>query len=597
MVELSVVIATFNRAERLGACLGALCEQSQPLTDVEVIVVVDGSADGTCEMLARLKTPYVLRVVEQQHRGQCAALNHGAEMAEGRYCLFLDDDIIASRQLLAEHLRTQNEKGGVVGIGQLRITFRGRADWFAHCFARGWTEHYEQLNQRVRSLTYEDCYGGNMSLPRAAFMAAGGFALDMQRCYDVELAYRLESQGLSFVYIEQAMGVQDERKGLQALILDSEASGKASVEIFRRHPSTLPQLLGSFNSIRPRDRLLYRLFLMLNIPARLLVHFGSVLRKPSWRYGWYCFLHRYCYWRGVRRALPDRDTWRRLTSGTPILMYHAFGSSTERESRFVISGHRFAGQMAWLRRLRYRVISLEEYLRYRREHSLPPRRSVIITIDDGYADNWAVAYPILGRYRFPATIFVVSDQIGSTYYSHVHSELNGRPMLSWSKVEALTRAGIHVGAHTRTHPDLTKIPLESAQDEIEGSKLDLERQLKMPIQIFSYPFGEINAQVQNLVEAAGFFGSCTVRAGLNTAITPLHALRRVEIHGTDSLLDFCVAVHFGHRRQYLVKRLMSWATRLCRIQLRIRGVSLNNEKRILLGKNVPQESETLGKGE
>ena len=97
-----------------------------------------------------------------------------------------------------------------------------------------------------------------MSVPRAAFMAVGGFALDLPRCYDVELAYRLERHGLSFVYIEQAKGVQDERKGLQALIVDSEESGEAGVEISRRHPPTLPQFLGTFNRIRPRERLLYQ---------------------------------------------------------------------------------------------------------------------------------------------------------------------------------------------------------------------------------------------------------------------------------------------------------------------------------------------------
>lgn len=561
MVELSVIIATFNRAERLRACLDALCEQSQPLIDVEVIVVVDGSTDGTCEMLRQLNTPYSLRIIEQKNRGQCAALNRGAEAAEGRYCLFLDDDIIANRQLLAEHLRTQNEKGGVVGIGQLSIMIPNRSDWFARCFVRGWTEHYERLSQRTKSLTYEDCYGGNMSMPRASFMAVGGFALDLPRCYDVELAYRLERHGLSFVYIEQAMGVQDERKGLQALILDSEASGQASVEIFRRHPSTLPQLLGSFSRIRPRDRFLYRLLLMLNVPARVLAHLGPILPRRSWAYRWYCFLHRYSYWRGVRQALSNRDAWRRLTHGIPILMYHAFGTSTEPASRYVLPARRFARQMTWLHWMGYRVLSMEEYLRYRREYSLPPCRSVVITIDDGYADNWTVASPILKRYRFPATIFVVTKQIGGAYYSHIDSELNGRPMLSWSQMRELTRQGIATGAHTRTHPNLTEITTEQAQAEIAGSKLDLEEALEIPVQAFSYPFGEYNAELQTHAAAAGFLGSCTVNSGLNTVITPLHGLLRVEIRGTDSFFDFALAVHFGERREVLLRRLASWTWR------------------------------------
>lgn len=243
-------------------------------------------------------------------------------------------------------------------------------------------------------------------------------------------------------------------------------------------------------------------------------------------------------------------------------MYHAFGASTEPASRYVLPVRRFARQMAWLKWMGYRVISLDEYLRCRRQYSLPPRRAVVITIDDGYADNWTLAYPVLQRYNFPATIFVTTNQIGDSYYSHIDSELNGRLMLSWSQLQELTREGIAIGAHTRTHSDLTKLPLEQVQAEISGSKLDLEQALNIPIQVFSYPFGEYNEQVQTKAEEAGFLGSCTVRSGLNIPITPLHRLRRVEIWGTDSLLDFALAVCLGKRRKVLLKHMTSWTGRL-----------------------------------
>jgi glycosyltransferase involved in cell wall biosynthesis len=559
--QLSVIIATYNRAKHLDVCLQALSHQTHSCNDFEIVVVVDGSTDGTPKMLARLRTPHSLRVIEQQNQGQCVALNRGAEVAQGRYCLFLDDDIVATRHLLSEHLRVQNENGGVVGIGQIGIRVSDRSGWFTRCFARGWREHYEQLNERLRTPDFEDCYGGNMSVPRTAFLRAGGFAADLRRSYDIELAYRLERQGLSFVYIRDALGVQDEHKDLRELIADSENGGMACVEISRRHPSTLPLLLGAFNKIRPRERLLYRFLLMLRMPAVVLAHGGSILFMRSWRYRWYYFVHRYAYWRGVRKALADRDSWRRLTSGSPILMYHAIGASTQPAGRYVLPARRFAHQMAWLKWMGYRVISLEEYLRFRREYLLPPRRSIVITIDDGYADNWHVAYPILQRYRFPATIFVVTAQIGATYYSQVDSELNGRPMLSWSEIRQLTQAGIGIGAHTRTHPDLTKISREQAHDEIFGSKLDLEQTLNIPINVFSYPFGEYNEETQKQVEAAGFLGSCSVNSGLNTVLTPWHGLRRIEIWGTGSLLDFALAVWLGERREVLLRRLTSWTWR------------------------------------
>jgi peptidoglycan/xylan/chitin deacetylase (PgdA/CDA1 family) len=126
----------------------------------------------------------------------------------------------------------------------------------------------------------------------------------------------------------------------------------------------------------------------------------------------------------------------------------------------------------------------------------------------------------------------------------------------------LTQAGIEVGAHTRTHPDLTKIPSEQAREEIEGSKHDLERKLDVPVHVFSYPFGEYNEHVQTLVQQAGFLGTCSSNSGLNTPITPLLALRRVEIHGTASLINFALAVCFGERGEVLVRRLTTWTTGL-----------------------------------
>jgi len=119
MVELSIIIPTYTRVDSLRTCLESLSHQTQPAADYEVIVIVDGSTDGTCEMLERLTPPYRLRVYWQPNSGQTEARNRGIALAEGRYCLFLDDDIIAGPELVAEHLRAQREHSGVIGLGRL----------------------------------------------------------------------------------------------------------------------------------------------------------------------------------------------------------------------------------------------------------------------------------------------------------------------------------------------------------------------------------------------------------------------------------------------------------------------------------------------
>jgi peptidoglycan/xylan/chitin deacetylase (PgdA/CDA1 family)/GT2 family glycosyltransferase len=557
VVELSVVIATYDRAERLGVCLQALEEQTSPHVEFEVVVVVDGSTDGTRELLARLTPSYRMRVVEQANLGQCTALNRGAATATGRICLFMDDDIVAGPDLIGAHLRLHRQQESIVGIGRMILALPPSADWFALGFAREWDAHYERLGRAGVQPTWADCYGGNLSVPRSAFLTVGGFATDLSRLYDLELGYRLAQHGCRFVYLASAAGAQDERKGFRELARDAEQGGAAAVEIARRFPATLPRLLGHFGEARLLETLLCRALLALDTPPPLLAPVGRALAglRSRRRNAWFRFLHRYCYWRGVRRGLRDPVAWQRLARGTSILMYHAIGAPGEPPSRFILPARRFARQMAWLKRMGYHVLSLDEYLELRKAYRLPPAGSVVITMDDGYLDNWSLAFPILRQYGFPATIFLVSGRLNGANDWDQRSELTGRPLMSPDNIAEMRAGSVGFGAHTRTHRSLKTLSAEQASEEIAGSRTDLEHSLGMPIRSFSYPYGDFDAAHLELAHQAGFQGSCTVRTGLNTPMTPVQALRRVEIWGTDSLLHFLVAVTTGHRSQALWRRV------------------------------------------
>ena len=548
MIELSVIIATYNRAQRLRLCLEALAQQTQPATDFEVIVVVDGSTDDTPALLANLTTPYLLRVIYQPNGGQPAALNRGIVEASGRYCLILDDDMIAAPTLVAAHLQAQREQGGVVALGDIDYRLPAQADWFARCFAEGWTNHYKRLRQGIRTPTWTDCYSGNLSVPRAALLEVGLFAVDLPAAFDLELGYRLERQGLPLVYLPAAAAEHHDDKDFRALVASSEREGRVAVELYRRHPAMLPELLGTFGEAPLRVIVLRRLLLALRIPPRAL---GLVARLQARRgklYAWYRFLASYAYWWGVRQAMPDGDTWQRLTHGVPILMYHAVGHDTEAPSRYVVPVRRFAQHMAWLKWLRYHVLSLDEFLHYRRTYRLPPARSVVITLDDGYADNSTLAYPVLRRYGFPATIFLVTDKVGGTNDWDENGGVGGRRLMSWSDIRGLLRGGVRFGGHTRHHPSLKTIATHQAQEEVEGSRADLERELKTPVHAFAYPYGVYNSETQALVQQAGYWGGCGVKSGINTLRTPNYALRRIEIWGSDSWLAFLLKLWSGTSR-------------------------------------------------
>jgi glycosyltransferase involved in cell wall biosynthesis len=316
---LSVVIPTYNRADRLRATLESLERQALPPSEFEVIVVVDGSTDGTQEMLAAMRTPYRLTVMTQENSGQNVGRNRGVEAARGHYLVFIDDDIIASPSLLVEHLRTQREHGGVVGLGTIEMTIWPNADWFAREFAESWNGQYASLLAGERQATWKICYGGNVSVPRDAFVASGGFAPDMRRGHDVELGYRLAVRGLRFFFIASATGIQDERKGVSELVCDFEKYGIAAVAIYRRHPATLQDVIQPFHARGAGPIWLRRLFLWLGVPPRALAVAGAIVPGVRRRRGWYRFVQRYCYWRGVRRAIGNAEAWEQLTRRTLAL--------------------------------------------------------------------------------------------------------------------------------------------------------------------------------------------------------------------------------------------------------------------------------------
>jgi peptidoglycan/xylan/chitin deacetylase (PgdA/CDA1 family) len=274
-----------------------------------------------------------------------------------------------------------------------------------------------------------------------------------------------------------------------------------------------------------------------------LLNLKPLFQGEHWTTEWFRFVRAYAFWFGVRQAVPD-ELWQQWLSRTPILMYHAFGMPGEKPRRYVVSAQRFDQQMAWLKRNGYHVLSLAEFAALQRERRLPPARSAVITIDDAYTDVKR-AYSILQRYGFPATLFVVSGRVGDANRWDQDGELSGRPLLDWLDLKALAQNCIEIGAHTRTHPHLRSMTAEEAQAEIEGSRVDLERELDVPIRTFAYPYGEYDAVTEAAVRDAGFQGCCGVTPDPAIAATSPYALPRIEIRGTDSLLDFVLKLHWG----------------------------------------------------
>jgi len=542
-IELSVLIATHDRRELLGRCLRALAEQTLEPGRFEVIVAEDGGEPGNAEAIEALALPYRVNRLELEKAGKSAALNAAIEAAAAEVCVFLDDDIIAAPELLAEHLEAHRRDPRALGIGRLTQAPPDGNDWFAQAYAVGWNHRYEELAHKP--LDWTDCYGGNMSAPRSVLREVGGFAEDLGAIEDLEVGYRLTRAGCRPVYLAQAAGLHDDQKGRERIIHDNRRFGAYCAE-FARRDATMARLISWFPQPTARDVTLRRVLLALRLPPATLASAGRLIPGSGPRQVWHGFVSRYTFWLGVRTAMSRRE-WKRATRGVPVLMYHAF-SEGESEDRFIVSRRELERQTRLLKLLRYRTILFDDLVALLRSGAELPPRSVAITIDDGYRDNLEVAWPILRRRRLIPTIYLVADKIGgrSDWDDEGGGEgIANRPLLSAEEIGKLREEGVAFGAHTRTHPTLTRLDDEQLAEETHGSREELQRQLDEPVRSLAYPYGGFDQRVAQATEEAGFAGACTVENTLvNRGEDPL-TVPRLEIKGEDSLATFLRKIWFG----------------------------------------------------
>jgi peptidoglycan/xylan/chitin deacetylase (PgdA/CDA1 family)/glycosyltransferase involved in cell wall biosynthesis len=540
--QLSVLIATHNRSQLLRRCLRTLEAQDAPPESFEVIVADDGSDDGTPAVVEAMRTPFGLRVLSLEKVGKSEALNAGIRAAAGSVCLCIDDDIVASPELVSGHLAAHLRDAMTVGLGKLIQQPPDSDDWYAEAFARAWNDHYARLAKKEEP-SWTDCYGGNVSAARELLLKIGGFEAKFPIGEDYEIGFRLRENGGVLTYLPRAAGVHDDQKPGRKLIRDARRQGISYVGLVERHPAMMPKLFGWFSEPTLREVLVRRLLLAFRVPPRVLAAAVRLLPGEGRKQIGFHFLSRYAFWLGVRETV-DREKWLRITRRVPILMYHGFGDG-EKASRFVISRRSFARQMRVLALLRYRPITFEQLTQRLRECRLPPRRALVITIDDGYRDNLEVAHPVLARHDFPATLFLVSQKLGIGNDWDGEPPLGERPTLSVEQARQLRAAGHEIGAHTRNHCSLTDADDATQREEIAGCKRELEEALGAPVTTFAYPYGRRDEHAVAVTEAAGFLGACTTHPDLARFDEDPVRLPRLEIRGTDSLRTFLRKLWLG----------------------------------------------------
>jgi peptidoglycan/xylan/chitin deacetylase (PgdA/CDA1 family) len=229
-------------------------------------------------------------------------------------------------------------------------------------------------------------------------------------------------------------------------------------------------------------------------------------------------------------------------SALPILCYHNVAIAPE-DAGFkllYVSPDKFERQLWTLRRLGLRGVSIGEA--FARLRNGTARGCVAFTFDDGYADTLTAAAPLLTRYGFRATCYVVSSALGT--YNRWDAKYLGetKPLMSRAQLEKWLADGMEVGSHSYSHQRLHELPPDAARYEVAESRAALHHMLGVPIEHFAYPFGDFTADTVELVRSAGYTSAVTVLPGMARVSDDQLRLPRILVNGERGLWHFLLHV-------------------------------------------------------
>ena len=208
----------------------------------------------------------------------------------------------------------------------------------------------------------------------------------------------------------------------------------------------------------------------------------------------------------------------------PILTFHALD---DRSAAGAFAPPVFRRGVERLRAGGYRTVGLGDVAeRVRQGLDLPPA-AVVITFDDGYRSVYEQAFPVLQAHDMTATVFLTVGPPGAG--GDRLPSFEHRPMLSWTEIREMQRAGITFGAHTLTHPDLTELPEPQVETEMRASKAMIEDRLGTSVPCFAYPYGRYDERSHALARRL-FTCACSDALGLVSARSDRWALERVDTY-------------------------------------------------------------------
>jgi peptidoglycan/xylan/chitin deacetylase (PgdA/CDA1 family) len=208
----------------------------------------------------------------------------------------------------------------------------------------------------------------------------------------------------------------------------------------------------------------------------------------------------------------------------PILTYHRFAEDCN--SLLCLRSSTFENQMRYLKENGFHVISPDELLAFLENEQRLPKKSLLITMDDGYRSVYEVAYPILKKYEFTATLFIYTNFVGVS-----------KMAITWDQLKEMKADGFSIGSHTIYHSDLTISKdgeteadwMTRIHKELYGSKKIIDKKLRQDTYLLAYPYGKYDQHSINIAKEAGYKIAMSVQRGGNPFFANTLFLRRDQI--------------------------------------------------------------------
>ncbi|MEI7765680.1 MAG: polysaccharide deacetylase family protein [bacterium] len=220
------------------------------------------------------------------------------------------------------------------------------------------------------------------------------------------------------------------------------------------------------------------------------------------------------------KVIPKKDTAYQV----PILVYHSFGPTPiAKESKsklhYRVTATKFEEQMKYLSTNGYHPISFASYVANLKNENKLPEKSVVLAFDDGWKSQYQYAIPILEKYNFTATFFIITSYTDNNYKAY----------MSWDDLKDLVAHDFDIESHTKNHPILTKVTAKQLAIELTESKKILEEKLKIKVTTLAYPNYMQNSTVRSAVKLAGYLGARAGWGSFNNSSLHIYELKSQEV--------------------------------------------------------------------